>query len=367
MNRKFERAAVKFALVVVSLTLLAAFAGPAQACTRVLYTGDGGLVIAGRSMDWGEDMYSNVWVFPRGMSRDGASGPNTVKWKSKHGSLVVSSYESGTADGINEKGVVMNGLYLAESDYGKPDGRPTISIMAAGQFALDNFGSVAEAVEYLRRDPMRVIAPTLPNGRGATTHMSLSDPTGDSAIFEWLDGKVTTHHGKQFKVMTNSPAYDEQLAIEKYWRGIDPLTFLPGSINAADRFARVSFLVNAIPTKLSPPTITAVPGGTYENQAMAAVLGVMRAISTPLGIAHPTKPNLSSTLWRTVYDQKNKVMVFDSATSPNVFWVPMADLDFREGAPVKKLTTAGGKVYSGNAAGRFEPAKPFAFMPAKDK
>jgi choloylglycine hydrolase len=39
---------------------------------------------------------------------------------------------------------------------------------------------------------------------------------------------------------------------------------------------------------------------------MAAVLGVMRAISTPLGIAHPTKPNLSSTLWRTVYDQKNK-------------------------------------------------------------
>jgi choloylglycine hydrolase len=51
--------------------------------------------------------------------------------------------------------------------------------------------------------------------------MSLSDPTGDSAIFEWLDGKVTIHHGKQFKVMTNSPAYDEQLAIEKYWRGID--------------------------------------------------------------------------------------------------------------------------------------------------
>jgi choloylglycine hydrolase len=164
MNRKFERAAVKFALVVVSLTLLAAFAGPAQACTRVLYTGDGGLVIAGRSMDWGEDMYSKCGCSRAHVARRRVR-PNTVKWKSKHGSLVVSSYESGTADGINEKGVVMNGLYLAESDYGKPDGRPTISIMAAGQFALDNFGSVAEAVEYLRRDPMRVIAPTLPNGR----------------------------------------------------------------------------------------------------------------------------------------------------------------------------------------------------------
>ncbi len=367
MNRKLGRFTAKCAIIAASLILMAVFVGQTEACTRVLYTGDGGLVITGRSMDWGEDMYSNVWLFPRGMSRDGASGPKTVKWKSKYGSLVISSYEAGTADGINEKGLVMNGLYLTESDYGKPDGRPTISIMAAGQFALDMFGTVAEAVEYLRRDPLRIIAPTLPNGRGATTHMSLSDPTGDSAIFEWLDGKVTIHHGRQYKVMTNSPTYDEQLAIEKYWRGVDPLTFLPGSINAADRFARVSFLINAIPTKLSPNTIKAVPGGTYENQASASVLGVMRAISVPLGITHPTKPNLSSTLWRSVYDQKNRILVFDSATSPNAFWVPMADLDFREGAPVKKLTTAGGKVYAGNAASKFEAAKPFAFMPAKDK
>src|SRR5262245_29902241 len=146
----------------------------------------------------------------------------------------------------------MNGLYLAESDYGKPDDRPTMSIMAAGQYVLDIFGSVAQAVEGLRGDSFRVIAPTLPNGRGATMHMSLSDPTGDSAIFEWLDGKLVIHHGKEFKVMTNSPTYDQQLAIESYWRGVDPLTFLPGSINAADRFARVSFLINAIPTNLDP-------------------------------------------------------------------------------------------------------------------
>ena len=164
--------------------------------------------------------------------------------------------------------------------------------------------------------------------------------------------------------MTNSPSYDQQLAIEAYWRGVDPLTFLPGSINAADRFARVSFLINAIPTKLDPHTITAVPAGTYENQAVASVLSVMRSIGVPLGITHPTKPNISSTLWRTAWDHKNKVMFFDSATSPNAFWVPLSDLDFSEGAPVKKLTIAGGKVFAGNAADKFETAEPFAFMPA---
>ena len=138
-----------------------------------------------------------------------------------------------------------------------------------------------------------------------------------------------------------------------------------GSINAADRFARVSFLINAIPTNLDPHTITAVPGGTYENQAVASVLSVMRSIGVPLGITHASKPNLSSTLWRTVWDQKNKVLFFDSATSPNAFWVPLSDMDFSEGAPVKKLMVAGGKVFAGNAASKFEPSEPFKFMPAE--
>src|SRR5215471_2789996 len=102
--------------------------------------------------------------------------------------LAVSSYEAGTADGMNEKGLVMNGLYLAESDYGKPDGRPTLSVMVAGQYVLDSFATVAEAVESLRRDAFRLIAPVLPNGKPATVHMSLSDASGDSAIFEWIGG-----------------------------------------------------------------------------------------------------------------------------------------------------------------------------------
>jgi hypothetical protein len=167
----------------------------------VLYVGDGGLVITGRSMDWGEDMHSNLWLFPRGQKRDGATGPNSVTWISKYGSLGVSAYDAGIADGMNEKGLVMNGLYLAESNYGRPDGRPTMSVMIAGQYVLDNFATVAEAVDALRGDSFRIVAPTLPNGKAATVHMSLSDSTGDSAIFEWLDGELVIHHGKDYRVL----------------------------------------------------------------------------------------------------------------------------------------------------------------------
>ena len=364
-SQLFSRTRALAAAVLTPLMLFAGSGIPAGACTRAVYLGTDNVVITGRSMDWAEDVYSNAWVFPKGIARDGASGHGSVKWTSKYGSLAVSGYDAGTADGINDRGLVANVLYLAESDYGTPkNGQPTISIMAWAQYVLDNYASVAETVDALKAEPFEVIAPKLPNGKGAQLHLAVSDPTGDSAIFEYIGGKLVIHHDRKYQVMTNSPSFDQQLAIDTYWTGVNPLAFLPGSISAADRFVRTSFLIKAIPTEVDTKIIKAVPNGTYENQAVAEVLGVMRSVSTPLGITHPDKPNLASTLWRTVYDQKNKVFFFDSATSPNAFWVPLADLDLSEGAPVKKLTMAGGKVYAGNAASKFEPATAFTFAAA---
>ncbi len=340
----------------------------AEACTRAVYLGTDDIVVTGRSMDWAEDMHSNLWAYPRGIARDGAAGPTSPSWVSKYGSLTVAGYDIGTADGINEAGLVANLLYLAESDYGIRDSdKPPMSISLWAQYALDNFGTVAEAVAALRVEPFRIIAPALPNGKPAQLHLALSDATGDSAIFEYIGGKLVIHHGRQYQVMTNSPSFDQQLALNEYWKGIGGLTFLPGTNRAADRFARASFLIGAIPTATDPNYIAAVPGQSYVNQAVASTLGVIRSVSVPLGITTPGQPNISSTLWRTVADHKNRVYFFDSATSPNAFWVPLADLDFAEGAPVKKLTVAGGRVYSGNAAAQFEETTPFTFLPAEAK
>jgi penicillin V acylase-like amidase (Ntn superfamily) len=361
-----KRKTMNPALCSILATLFIAFVAvqPAETCTRAVYLGADGTVITGRSMDWSEDMRTNLWVFPRGSKHDGAAGPNSPKWVAKYGSVIASGYDVGTADGMNEMGLVTNVLYLAESDYGKPDGRPPLSISTWAQYVLDNFATVVEAVSALSKEPFQVIAPTLPNGQGAQLHLSISDATGESAIFEYIGGKLVIHQGKQFTVMTNSPAFDQQLALNKYWENIGGLTFLPGTNRAADRFARASFLIGAIPKTADPNYINAVPGASYISQAVASVLSVIRSVGVPLGITTPGQPNISSSIWRTVADQKNKVYFFDSATSPNVFWVPLSELDLKEGAPVKRLTVAGGKIYSGSAAGKFEPAEPFAFLPA---
>jgi penicillin V acylase-like amidase (Ntn superfamily) len=336
----------------------------ALACTRVLYTAPGGIVITGRGMDWAEDMRSNLWVFPAGIERTGQGGARTPRWRSRYGSVIVSGYDLGTADGMNEKGLVANLLYLAESNYGKPEGKPVLSISLWAQYVLDQFGTVEEAVRHLRGEPFKIVAPRLPNGQEAQLHLALSDATGDSAIFEYINGALVIHHGRQYTVMTNSPNFDQQLAINSYWNSIGGLTFLPGTNRAADRFARASFLLGSIPRTVDRAYIPAVPDQSFRLQALASVLSVMRGVGVPLGISTPGQPNISSTIWRVVHDHAKRELIFDSVTSPSLFWVSFDKLNLRPGAPVRRLLVAGGRVYGGEVSAQFQPAPAFTFLPA---
>jgi penicillin V acylase-like amidase (Ntn superfamily) len=354
---------VAFAAVVLSATPT-----PVAACTRVLYVAKDGTVITGRSMDWGEDMASNMWVLPRGMKRDGRGGKNTPAWESKYGSLIVSAYDIGTAEGMNEKGLVVNLLALAESNYGKPpEGSRVISMSSWPQYVLDNHATVAEAVADLRKETFRVQTVVLATGRPANMHMVIADPSGDSAVFEYVDGKLVIHHGKQYKVMTNSPTYDKQLAIMEYWKDAGGLEkSLPGTSRAADRFVRATYLLGALPAETSRPYISGSPQQKFQFQAAMSVLSLMRSVGTPLGFSLEEQPWVSSTIWRAVSDSTNRVVLFDSAMTPATFWVRLDDLDLKPGAPVKKLTLAGGKTYSGNAVDKFVEARLFTFADLTD-
>lgn len=109
----------------------------AQACTRAVYLGPEDLVITARSMDWKEDLHSDLWIFPRGMERTGNAGPNSVVWTSKYGSVITAAYNiastDASTDGMNEKGLVVNMLWLAESQYPTPTpDRPNLSLAAWG-------------------------------------------------------------------------------------------------------------------------------------------------------------------------------------------------------------------------------------------
>jgi len=327
----------------------------AEACTRFVYLGANDQVITGRSMDWKTDVGTNLWVFPRGMKRSGEAGPNSIQWTSKYGSVIASGYDVSTTDGMNEAGLVTNLLWLVESSYPKYDGKgPGLSIAAWAQYVLDNFATVKEAVDALRKEPFTIVSDKVPGeDRLATLHLSLSDASGDSAIVEYIDGKQVIHHSRSYQVMTNSPIFEEQLALNTYWQQIGGTIFLPGTNRASDRFARDSFYVNAI-----PKTENAV-------EAIASAFSVIRNVSVPLGITTPDQPNISSTRWRTVSDHKRKLYFFESVLTPNIFWVDLTKMDFSEQTgKVMKLDLGRNQthIFSGMANDKFKEAKPFKFL-----
>lgn len=327
-----------------------------QACTRLVYLGADRNIITARSMDWKDQIGTNLYILPRGMTRTGEAGPNSIRWTAKYGSVVATGYDISTTDGVNEAGLMANLLWLAESQYPAFDSRsaPGLTIAAWAQYALDNFATVAEAVAAFEKQPFTIVTAVIPGTEKLTNlHLSLSDATGDSAIIEYIDGRQVIHHGRQYQVMTNSPTFDQQLAMESYWQQIRGTVMLPGTNRASDRFARASFYVKA------------VPQGGDPNQTLASVFGIIRNVSVPLGISTPDQPEISSTRWRTVYDHKRRLYFFESALSPNTFWVDLKKIDFsKDTSKVRRLDLGPDQdiIYAGDTSGRFVEAKPFPFQ-----
>lgn len=343
---------------IVLLTVLSAFviSSKTNACTRVVYKGPNNTVVTARSMDFTLEIPANLWIFPRGIERSGSTGTNTIKWASKYGSISASSWDIAVSDGINEKGLVANMLWLVSSEYpefkkNSKDGKAGLAVSLWAQYALDNFASVSEAVDHFKKEEFVVVTDFIPGtDKFTTVHLSLSDASGDNAIFEYIGGKLLIHHSPSYTVMTNDPVFDKQLAINEYWKDIPGNIFLPGTNRASDRFVRASYYIKAIPQ-------------TDDTRiAVASAFSVIRQCSVPYGISTEGFPNLSTTRWRTVADQKNLVYYFEDALSPNTVWVDLNKVDFAKTATVKKLALDKQQIYAGETSDKFVDSKPFVFQ-----
>ena len=333
------------------MLIMSFIAADSEACTRVVSECED-MIATGRTMDWKEDPLTNLYVFPRGIERRGAISANTLTWKSKYGSVAAAGYDIGVCDGMNEEGLVANMLFLPESVYDmEDDWRAIMGISIWTQYILDNFSTVKEAVAELSKDKFRLDAPELPNGSKSTLHMAISDKNGNNAIIEYLDGSVTIYEGKQYRVLTNSPAYNLQLAVNDYWKQVGGMNMLPGTNKSSDRFARASFYIEAVDQ--SPSAEKAIP----------VLMSVVRNVSVPYGISMPDNPYISSTRWRVISDQKNLVYYFENTVPMFMFHVDLKEIDLSEGSGERVLRLADGTVYEGDASSKFvKTDKPFSFL-----
>ena len=322
----------------------------ADACTRVLWNDNKLAVVVGRTMDWPESTDPILTVFPRGMSRDGgragaavAVAQNPAKWTSKYGSLVTTIYGIGTADGFNERGLGAHMLYLTATDFGLRDAsKPGVQAGLWAQYALDNAATVNEALAIL--DKIQVVMVSA-RGHDANVHLALEDASGDSAIIEYIGGKPVVHHGRQFTIMTNDPAYDEQLALLKKLDFSHPSSDmpLPGNVNPRDRFARADYYLSMLPAPKD------------EREAIAGMFAIARNVSVPFGAPYHNF-GIYNTEYRTVMNLTDKRYYFELTTAPNVIWADLLEMKLEPGSAVMVLNPDD-IALSGDVTDKFKAAK----------
>lgn len=323
----------------------------AEGCTRVTYQGDSA-VITGRTLDWRTPIPTNLYVYPRGIHKKSFNTDQSISWTAKYGSVVSVGYDVGVSEGLNEKGLVVNCLYLPGSVYTLPnDTRPNMSSSLWVSYVLDNFATVDEAVQTLSKDAFQINAPNMPGGSATTVHMAISDTTGNNAILEYIDGKLQIHEGHEYKVLTNAPPYDQQLAVYDYWKTVGGLHMLPGTNRSQDRFARASFYLSLLSPDLS------------HEKALGGIFGIIGNCSVPSGIAVPDQPEISTTQWRSVSDQLEKVYYFRMTNWPSTLWIDLKEFDLYPGSPIMKLDIINAKKYIvGDAIKEMKPSKGFTPM-----
>ncbi|MGH8282449.1 MAG: linear amide C-N hydrolase [Gammaproteobacteria bacterium] len=348
-------------IAAVAVLFFAVLAPASQACTRILWATDLG-VYTGRTMDWPASTEPMLMTFPKGIERNGGVfvghrvvKTNPVIWTSKYGSIVVSTYGAGAIDGLNERGLGVHMLFFTATDFGPRD--PRKKGLQAGdwaQYLLDNAASVDQAIN-LMKDVQIVMVEA--NGHKANLHLALEDASGDSAIMEYENGKLHIYHNRKYRVMTNDPAFPEQLRLleEKHFDFANPTRDmpLPGNVNPIDRFQRATYYLRALKQPKS------------DSDAVATMMSLLYNVSVPIGAPYKGQGagdgfDAYSTEYRTITDTAHSRYFFQLATMPAVIWVDLSKIDFSKGAPVLELNPDNPKLF-GNVTELLKQVKSIPF------
>lgn len=335
--------------VVAALSLLAG--QRAQACSRILYVGDDNLRIVGRSLDWKTPIPTNIYVYPRGIHKMGNSIPGSVTWTSKYGAVYAVSYDGGVTEGMNENGLVVNGLFCKDTVYDNDStsNRPPMSLAMFPAWILDMCADTPEAVALIGRHDFNISGATFDGGTVSALHWGITDAMGRSAMIEFDHGAIRIYEGQDFRVLTNDPAYPEMNAINAYWEKIGGTHALPGTVSSPDRFVRGYFF-----------------GGHVEKTADPDLgVSITRSILVNVSVPYTYtvgEGNVSATQWRTFANIRDLRYYFDMVTNPGMFYVDLGKCDLRKGASVMKLDTSKSSDYVGDVTSKLFPTTPFTPM-----
>lgn len=348
---------MNFKLILLSLASVASFAcAPyARACSRVLYVGDTAaahtapLLIVGRSLDWKTPIPTDIYVYPRGIDKVSSDRPGAISWTSKYGAVYAVSYGGGVTEGMNEKGLVINGLFCKGTVYDNAStaSLPPMSLSMFVAWLLDLNATTPQVVDILKSRDFSISGATFDAGTVSALHWGVTDALGRSAVIEFDDGQINIYTDTDLPALTNDPPFPQINAINRYWTAIGGRNMLPGTVSSPDRFVRACYFQSHVDRT------------SHTDTALAIIRGILYNVSVPYKYSVATEPNVSSTQWRSYANIRDCRYYFDSATNLGIYYVDLLRCDLRVGAPVLRLDSAVASGHLGDVTHLLRPAAPF--------
>lgn len=219
----------------IYLSLVLSFVALCSYACTTFFINKNGKMVFGRNYDWvtGSGM---IVANLRGLHK--TSFPmlegKTINWISRYGSITFNQYgKEFPTGGMNEKGLVVELMWLDNTKYPAPDQRPAISVLQWIQYQLDNCATIEEVIET---DKILRIATV-----GTTPlHYLVADRNGNAATIEFLDGNLKVHRGDAliFPVLAND-TYQESLGY------INSTSSLSESYSSGSRFVRACSMIRS--------------------------------------------------------------------------------------------------------------------------
>lgn len=302
------------------------------ACSVAFYTGNPGqeneMHLIGRTADLLPDLLNidyHITIYPRGVEHNGNTSDgslvNPATWTSKYGSLIVQDF----VEGVNEKGLSVQPLYLGGSVYPYPsDVTPCVSILKLTSYFLDNAATVSECIKLL--GDVMVVSDKYQECE-LPIHWAIRDSSNDVAIIEFVNGgtkkkpksKIVIYRGSEYDVLTNEPYLNKQL---KYYKAFSKgEKALPGDFNGMARFVRLKVFKN---------TLTA---GASEWESVVNMFSLMSSVHCMPGVVdysrkEPKEEKQWPTIWTSVTDMDNLKFYIKITKYPNTIWLDLKKINF---------------------------------------
>ncbi len=190
----------------------------------------------GRNYDWvsGNGM---IVVNARNVQKRSfiPDGEKAVSWISKYGSVSFNQFgKEFPHGGMNEKGLVVELMWLDETKYPSADSRAAISELQWIQYQLDNCATIEEVIAT-------DITIRITRNNAVPLHFLVADEKGQAATIEFINGKMVVHKGKDmlFPVLTNTVYQDAIQKLKNKQAG----KLASFDDNSVDRFATACRMV----------------------------------------------------------------------------------------------------------------------------